>query len=126
VADDLLDSGIPPRNLTYFDFSDHRLIQKVTPRQVAETRPVGFDPDQRRYLLLEEVWLAGDWTLWLKQAVDAGGTRIVVTDSSASLLRQGALDSGQGRWDEHHLEGFSFGEFLRLLNEPGGPLEPSL
>ena len=121
LADDLLDGGVPPGNLTYFDFSDDRLTHKVTPRQVAERRPVPLAPDQPRFLLLDEVRLAGDWTLWLKQAVDAGGTRIVVTDSSASLLRQGALDSGQGRWDEHLLEGFSFREFLRLL---AGPQEP--
>ena len=114
LADDLLDADLAPGNLTYFDFSDDRLVGKSSPRDIAEARPVGFNPDQPRVLLLDEVRLAGDWTRWLKQAVDAGGDRIVVTDSAASLLRQGARESGQGRWDEHNLEGLSFREFLRL------------
>ncbi|HEV7519129.1 MAG TPA: ATP-binding protein [Thermoanaerobaculia bacterium] len=118
LADDLLDAELSPGNLTYFDFSDDRLTGKVTPREVADTRPVAFAPDQPRVLLLDEVGRAGDWALWLKQAVDAGGARIVVTDSAASLLRDGTRESGQGRWDEHHLEGLSFREFLRLQAGP--------
>jgi predicted AAA+ superfamily ATPase len=122
VADDLLDADLAPGNLTYFDFSDERLTGGVSPRDIAEARPVGHASDQPRILLLDEVRLAGDWGRWLKQAVDAGGTRIVVTDSAASLLREGARESGQGRWDEYRLEGLSFVEFLRLQ---AGPEEPA-
>ena len=118
LADDLLEGELAPGNLTYFDFSDDRLTHRVSPREVAEARPASFNPDQPRILLFDEVRRSGDWALWLKQAVDAGGTRIVVTDSAASVLRDGTRESGQGRWDEHYLEGLSFREFLRLQAGP--------
>lgn len=126
TADDLLDAGLPPGNLTYFDFSDERLTAGAALREVAETKPAGCDPDQPRVLLFDEVRLGGQWDRWLKQAVDAGGYRIAVSDSAASLLRDGARESGQGRWDEHRQEGLSFREFLRLQAGPEETIEEVL
>ncbi len=118
TADDLLDRGLPAHNLTYFDFSDDRVTRPVTAREIAETRPAGQGDDQPRVLLLDEVRLAPNWARWLKQAVDRGNDRIVVTDSAASLLRDAGRESGQGRWDEYRLEGLSFREFLKLHGRP--------
>lgn len=119
VADDLLAAGWPAQNLTYFDFSDDRLTGEVTPREVVEAAPVGLVPDRPRTFLLDEIRLSPNWARWLKQAVDTGRDRIVVTDSAASMLRDGARESGQGRWDEVRIEGLSFREFLRLQARPG-------
>ncbi|HYU30734.1 MAG TPA: ATP-binding protein [Thermoanaerobaculia bacterium] len=114
LADDLLEAGWPPQSLTYFDFSDDRLTERVTARDVAEIQPVGLDPAHRRVLLFDEIRQAPRWDRWLKQAVDHGRDRIVATDSAASLLRDGSQESGQGRWDEIVLEGLTFREFVRL------------
>ena len=38
----------------------------------------------------------------------------MATDSAARLLRDGARESGQGRWDEIYIEGLTFREFVRL------------
>jgi len=122
LVDDLLDGGWPAPNLVYFDFSDDRVIEGTTAREVVEEQPVGVDPSRPRVLLLDEVRLAPNWDRWLKQAVDRGGHRIAVTDSAASLLRDAGRESGQGRWDEHRLEGLSFRELVRLL-APGEEVE---
>jgi len=120
TADDLLSAGCPPANLTYFDFSDDRLLADVTPRQVMALVPEGFEPDQPRVLLLDEINLVPRWDRWLKQAVDAAsGLRVVATGSAASWIRSGGKESGQGRWDELHLEGLTFREFLALNSAPG-------
>lgn len=126
VADDLLDAGWPPQNLTYFDFSDDRLTERITAREVAEAQPVGATPEHPRVFLFDEVRQAPQWDRWLKQAVDHGRDRIVATDSAASLLREGSRESGQGRWDEIVLEGLTLREFARLYALPGESAEEVL
>jgi predicted AAA+ superfamily ATPase len=126
LADDLLDKGWPAQNLTYFDFADDRLTTKPTAREVAELLPVGFAPEHPRILLLDEIRSAPSWDLWLKQAVDHRLGRIVATDSAAGLLRDGARESGVGRWDEYLLQALSFREFARLRSIPGESLEETL
>ena len=126
LADDLLDQGWPPRNLTYFDFTDDRLTEEVTARGVAELQPVGFDPEHPRVLLLDEIRSAPNWDRWLKQAVDHRVGKIVATDSAAGLLRHESRESGLGRWDEHILETLSFREFVRLYAAPGETLEETV
>jgi uncharacterized protein len=122
LVDDLLDGGWPPGNLTYFDFSDERLTEKVFPRDIAALRPPSAVPGHPQVLLLDEVTSAPDWDRWLKRAVDesergegAGRLRIIATDSSSTLLRAGATESGLGRWDEHVVETLNLSEVLDLL-----------
>jgi predicted AAA+ superfamily ATPase len=126
VADDLLDAGWPPLNLTYFDFSDERIAAALSPRDIAAATPAGADPEHPRALLFDEVGGAGPWDRWLKQAVDHGRDRIVVTDSSAKLLREAGRESGPGRWDEFTLEALSFGEFARWHAPAGQRIEETL
>ena len=126
LADDLLEMGLPPQNLTYFDFSDDRITEEVTAREVVEAQPAGLEQEHPRVFLLDEIRSAPRWDLWLKQAVDARVGRIVATDSAARLLRDGAQESGQGRWDEIYIEGLSFREFVRLHGEPGEEVEARL
>lgn len=114
VVDDLLDRGWPATNITYFDFSDHRVTLPVTAQQVLEAEPEGIDPQLPRILLLDEIAGVPRWDRWLKQAVDRRLGRIVATDSAASLVREAGRESGPGRWDELWLEGLTFGEFVRF------------
>jgi hypothetical protein len=114
LADDLLEAGLPPQNLTYFDFSDDRMAAEVMAHEVVEAQPVGVDSEFPRIFLFDEIRSAPRWDLWLKRAVDARVGRIVATDSAARLLRDGTQESGQGRWDELYIEGLSFREFVRL------------
>lgn len=126
LADDLLDKGLPPQNLTYFDFSDERITEDVTARQVVEAQPVGVNAEYPRVFLFDEIRGSAKWDRWLKQAVDARVGRIVATDSAAGLLRAGAVESGQGRWDEIYIEGLTFREFIRLHAGPEGEVENAL
>jgi predicted AAA+ superfamily ATPase len=115
LANELLSQGWPPGNLTYFDFSDDRLVEQISARSVTELTTVGRSPDLPRLFLLDEISKSVKWAAWLKQAVDTTRDRFLVTDSAASALRGGAVESGQGRWDELPIEGLSFNEFLRVI-----------
>jgi predicted AAA+ superfamily ATPase len=119
TVEDLLGKGWPAANITYFDFSDDRLpAVPISPRQVAELNPAGLLKDRPRIFLFDEISRAERWSEWLKQAVDSGLGRFVVTDSAASLVRDQSRESGFGRWDEIPIEGLSFSEFLRF-QRPG-------
>jgi predicted AAA+ superfamily ATPase len=126
LADDLLTAGLPPQNLTYFDFSDDRITEEVMAHKVVEAQPVGINPENPRVFLFDEIRSAPKWDLWLKRAVDSRVGRIVATDSAARLLRDGSQESGQGRWDELFIEGLSFREFVRLHAGPEGDEEARL
>ncbi len=92
---------------------------------------VAFTPDGcnaliPRCFLFDEIGRAEGWFDWLKHAIDKRVGRFVVTDSSATLLRGGARESGLGRWDELLLEGLTFHEYVSLLAVPGEALEAAL
>jgi uncharacterized protein len=131
LADDLLDRGWPPGNITFFDFSDDRLVSPASPREVVSVSPVGLSTEFPRVYLLDEIQNADDWQKWLKSAVDesrrsaAPGSRFILTGSAAASLRQGGVESGQGRWDELPIEGLTLAEFLRIGAPQGEDSPPT-
>jgi predicted AAA+ superfamily ATPase len=107
--------------VTYFDFKDDRFDHDRSLRDALEARPPGYRTDAPRLILLDEVTQAPRWDLSLKAMVDEARSdppsrrsRILVTDSAASLLRSGAMESLQGRVDEVRIHGLTFEEALHL------------
>jgi predicted AAA+ superfamily ATPase len=126
LVDEFLDSGLPPGNVTYFDFKDDRLVPSAELRDVVEYVPPEAQASRPRILLLDEVTGASRWAPALKLLVDAARQdpegakiRLIVTDSAAGLLREGAWESLQGRVDEVKVESLDFGEFLLLQGAEG-------
>ena len=117
IASDLLEKGWDPRAVLYFDFSDDRLVDEVSPRQVLSIAAANAaESELPMVALLDEIGSARRWSAWLKQAVDDGVARIVATDSAATLLKKGTAESGQGRWDEVLMEGLLYSEFRNLTS----------
>jgi uncharacterized protein len=117
VADHLMSfHGLPAANVTFFDFSDERFpTNSVSPREVVSFLPTGCDPAKPRFFLFDEISKYTRWAEWLKQAVDHGHGRFLVSDSVSTLLHKGGRESGLGRFAEYPLEAFSLTEFLGLL-----------
>lgn len=114
VADELLDRGVAARRVVYCNLADERWLDPPSPRDIvyhAEAQSGGLSP---LFILLDEIQVFAKWHAWLKSAVDEGRHMFLVTGSAASTLRQGARESGLGRWDEVSIEAFSFGEFSAL------------
>src|ERR1017187_6602298 len=98
LVDELLDRDWPAANITFFDFSDERLVGQVSPRQIVELAPPGLADTHPRVYLLDEIQNALDWQPWLKSAVDQArrgsqpGVRFVVTGSAAqTFVDRGSL-----------------------------------
>lgn len=118
LIDDLLARERPATSVAYFDFSDARISRPLIAQEVLDALPPPSAP-WPRILLLDEISQSTNWDRWLKNTVDRrlfeeSVTRIVATDSAASALAHGGRESGLGRWDELHLEGLTFQEFLGL------------
>lgn len=73
LVDDLLGRGWPSGNITFFDFSDERLLSAVSPREVVTVHPVGLSTEYPRAFFLDEIQNAPGWQKWLKGAVDESG-----------------------------------------------------
>ncbi len=119
IVDDLASEGFPLTNVLYFDFSDDRLLDVPAAREVLDSLHPNRDPNLPVILLLDEITEAHAWDRFLKQAVDSGQYRVIATDSSASLLRDGSRESGLGRWDEYQIGGLTCREYLLLSSLPG-------
>ncbi len=108
---ELLREGVDARRVLFFDFSVARL--RGTPSRWDLLAATAGGPDSM-FCFFVEISRAATWNQWLKQAVDKGQHRFVVTDSSAALLRAGGRESGLGRWDETLLEPLTYVEWLHL------------
>jgi predicted AAA+ superfamily ATPase len=125
LIEQLLTQGWPTGNITFFDFSDERLVEPISPRTIVDIRSPSLSLEHPRIFLFDEIQNARDWQKWLKQAVDQARRqdrprpRFIVTGSAASSLRRGSVESGQGRWDEISVEGLTYVEYLRLASPMG-------
>jgi len=117
VARHMLEAGVRPERLWWL-----RLDHPVLLRQELGTLVSGLlslranGDDAPLYLFLDELTYAADWDLWLKTFFDERWpVRILATSSSTETLRRRRLESGVGRWEEHHLPPWLFSEYLRLV-----------
>ena len=76
-------------------------------------------PDRPHFLFLDELTFAENWELWLKTFYDeARPIRLVGTSSATAALRQGRVESGIGRWEDHYLPPCLFSEYSTLRQRP--------
>ncbi len=80
------------------------------------------------FLFLDEISYTGEWHRWLKTIYDERWpVHVLATSSAASVLQDGRQESGVGRWQEHRLPPFLFGECLELLGaEPSQQIDSDM
>lgn len=109
----LLRHGVPAEQLWWLRLDHPLLIEQDLGdlvRTLLEARA-----GESVILFLDEVVYAKNWDLWLKTFFDdRWPVRVVATSSATAALRHRRLESGVGRWQEHYLTPYLFGEFLDL------------
>jgi len=111
----LVKEGFPPANVLFATF-DHPILKLAGLARTLEAWEELYAavPGHPRYLFLDEIQYAPDWQTWLKHQVDFQPSRRIAVTGSATPLRDGATESGVGRWESLPLPTLSFGEYLHL------------
>jgi hypothetical protein len=113
----LLDSGVEPERILYFNFEDNR-FRPVTPQTGDELLATwrSLYPEavnQGLYLFFDEIQEMRDWGPWMRRIVDTTKSTIYVTGSSSQLLSSEISTGFRGRAIDYELLPYSYPEFLR-------------
>lgn len=113
----LLASGIDAKRLWWMRL-DHPLLMQISLgeliRYIVDTSKA--TKENPVFIFLDELAYADRWDLWLKTFYDEQWpVRIVGSSSATAVLKQGHLESGVGRWEDHYLAPYLFNEYLRLV-----------
>lgn len=112
----LISSGTDPRRIWWFRL-DHPALSRMRLGTLMEYALSNSTATREHplYLMLDEVAHSDDWQLWLKSIYDDHWpVRVAATSSASTALARGRIDSGIGRWEEHHLTPYSLTELCAL------------
>jgi len=115
VIAELLDRGVPPRNIFYVSV-DHPLYNNLDLDQFLELYEKASGVDfrtQECYVFFDEIQYLKAWELYLKSLVDRyPNLRCIASGSAAAALRLKSQESGAGRFTDFLLPPLTFYEFL--------------
>ncbi len=115
LIDALLAKGVGRKDVLFVDFEDYRLkgfdASWMDGLLGAHERLAGRPP---RYLFLDEIQQAGDWSRILRTLHNRNRHRIVVTGSNSRLLAREVATELRGRYESVLLLPFSFAEYLEF------------
>ena len=111
----MVNGGFPAANILYATF-DHPILKLAGLDRTMQAWEELYPPvpGHSRFLFLDEIQFVPDWQTWLKHQADFHGGRRIAATGSATPLRDGAVESGVGRWETIPLPTLSFAEYLRL------------
>ena len=115
---DLLNFGVPPDRICYFNFDDDRLrpFDAGLIDRVVESF-FEMHPDSRTngaYLFFDEIQEVPHWDIAARRIVDTEKATVYVTGSSSKMLSSDVATEFRGRSIAYELLPFSFGEYARF------------
>lgn len=114
TIDDLIQKGVPSRNLLYVSF-DHPILKMSEIDVILKAYMNNMALDENIYLFFDEIQYASDWNGWLKTIYDSFPTyRVMATGSASPILSEKMPESGVGRWTQIRIPTLSFYEYLEI------------
>ncbi len=120
----LLDSGIRPDQICYFNFDDDRL-RPFTPSTIDNVLETFYElhPESRRtgaYFFFDEIQEVPQWDIAARRIIDTEKATVYVTGSSSRMLSTDIATEFRGRSISYELLPFSFREYARFhgVNAP--------
>lgn len=115
MIDQLMEEGIPPRNILYATF-DNPILKLVSVESVLDLYESLYPIEGVRYVFFDEIQYTDQWELRMKVIYDSRkDIRLTATGSASPILEKGGTDSGTGRWSVLKIPTMSFYEYCRLL-----------
>lgn len=113
---DLLDSGVPGKNIVYISMETPVFTGRSLARLVdIFLRNHDHKRDDALYVFFDEIQYLREWERHLKNLVDTfPAFKFVATGSAAAALKLKSMESGAGRFTEFLLPPLTFFEFLEF------------
>ncbi len=114
LIDDLLRSGVPPKNILMVNLEDPRFIGTNIGEILSAYRQ-RMVPQGRMYIFLDEVQMSPEWERWVYSEYERRhDEKFIVTGSSFSVIMSKWATLLTGRVFEYFITPLSFSEFLRF------------
>ena len=125
IASELQDSGIPDKNIVYFDL-DKRAYRRVKTADDLETLIAAHDDQPgTKYLFIDEVQNVEGFEIVLNGFRNEGGWSIFITGSNSYLLSGELVTKLTGRYIEFEMFPLSFEEYEEMKRFYGKKILPN-
>ncbi len=114
VADELLESGVPEKNIIYIDLDKRGYRSIKTASELETLIAVHGDRPGLKYLFIDEVQNVSDFEVVLNGFRNEGGWSIFITGSNSYLLSGELVTKLTGRYIEFELFPLSFAEYEEM------------
>ncbi len=119
---ELLQAGIPKKNILYFNFEDERLLPfRIDHLSSIITSYYEMYPElkaEKVYLFFDEIQNIPNWEIFIRRIYDTENARINLTGSSSRLMSSEIATTLRGRTLAFEIFPFNFKEFLLFKQIP--------
>ena len=123
IADELLERGVPEKDIVFIDLDSRRLRNVRTPDQLEETIEARLEDDDPKYLFIDEVQNVAGFEEVINAYRNDGGFSLFVTGSNSYLLSGDLATKLTGRYVEFDMFTLGFSEYLQMKEHLGQTLE---
>lgn len=117
ITDNLLKQGISPEQILFVNLEDPRLAADSLD-DIYETYRSSINPDQKAYILLDEIHRREGWESWIRRYYDLGSDcKFIISGSCSYPLKKGYSTLLTGRNLTFEVFPLSFDEYLTFKDK---------
>lgn len=123
IADELLERGVPEKDIVFLDLDSRKLRGIRTPDQLEGAIEAKLEDDDHKFLFIDEVQNVRGFEEVVNAYRNDGGFSLFITGSNSYLLSGELATKLTGRYVEFDMFTLGFGEYLQMKRYLGHPLE---
>lgn len=123
IADELLEHGVPEKDIVFLDLDSKKLRNIRTPDQLERAIETRLEDDDPKFLFIDEVQNVEGFENVVNAYRNDGGFSLFITGSNSYLLSGELATKLTGRYVEFDMFTLGFGEYLQMKRHLGHDLE---